>query len=217
MSAPITEGIPPEGQVTDPTPPAPRSLEDLLAGLDDDARTAVLGEVSKARNEAKGLRGRLKDAEPKVAEYDRLAEASKTELDKAQESATASAARIAQLLGRAVKAEVKALAAGTFADPEDAAAFLDLSKYAGDDGEVDTGAITADLSDLIGRKPHLGRTETSRIPKPNAAQGSSGSGGGAKSQLSAADVKRMYDTKQYEQIEQARAEGRLNGLLGVTT
>lgn len=198
-----------------PEPPkqAPKSLEDNLAGLDDDARAFVLAEVRKAREEAKGLRGRLKEAEPKIAEYDRLAEASKTELERAQESATASQARIQQLQARAVKAEVKALAAGQFADPEDAAAFLDLSKYAGEDGEVDTEAISADLSDLLGRKPHLGKQEPNRTPKPNPAQGSSGSGS-TMSQMSADEVKRLYAEKRYDEIEKARQEGRLTHLLG---
>lgn len=62
------------------------------------------------------------------------------------------------------------MAADGFADPEDAAAFLDLSKYA-KDGDIDTSAIKADLGDLLARKPHLGKTPISRPPAPNPAQG----------------------------------------------
>lgn len=69
-----------------------KSLEDLLAGLPEDQRGIVLGEVSKARGEAKNLRERLKAAEPKASEYDKLAEAQKTEAQK-QADAIAAAER----------------------------------------------------------------------------------------------------------------------------
>jgi hypothetical protein len=55
-----------------------------------------------------------------------------------------------------VRAEVKAAAAGKFADPGDAAAFLDLDGFEVDeDGEVDGDAIAAALDDLLKKKPHL--------------------------------------------------------------
>ena len=122
------------------------------------------------------LKGQIKDYEPKVAEYDRLTEASKTAEERAQGLATAAEERASKLLTRAVTAEVKALASTGFADPEDAAAFLDLSKYATADGDVDTEAVKTDLAALLVRKPHLGKTPGSRLPAPNPAQGSSGNG-----------------------------------------
>lgn len=112
----------------------------------------------------------------KLEEYDRLAEASKTELERAQEAAQTHQQRAQALLNRAVKAEVRAMASEGFADPEDAAAFLDLSKYASGDGDVDSATIKADLADLLARKPHLGKSPTTRTPAPNPAQGASGSG-----------------------------------------
>lgn len=147
-----------------------KSLEGLLSGLDDSARATVLAEVTKARGEAANYRTKLRDLEPKAAEWDRLAEASKSELERAQEAASKSEQRAAALVDRAVRAEIKAMAADGFADPEDAAAFLDLSKYA-KDGDIDTSAIKADLGDLLARKPHLGKTPISRPPAPNPAQG----------------------------------------------
>lgn len=55
-----------------------------------------------------------------------------------------------------VRAEVKAAAAGKFADPADAAAFLNLDEFEVDeDGEVDGDAIKAALDDLLKKKPHL--------------------------------------------------------------
>lgn len=193
-----------------------RSLEDLLGSLDADARGVVLGEVSKARSEAKNLRDRLKDAEPKLSEYDRLVDASKTSEQRAIDAAAAAQARVDQLTSRAVMAEVKALAASSFADPTDATAFIDTSKYVTDDGDVDTDAIKADLEDLLTRKPHLGKAEPGRrTPAPNPAQGSSASGPTTAGQLSKQDLDRMYKAGEHEAIEKARAEGRFNALLGV--
>lgn len=210
---PETDPVDPEPVPAKPAEPK-KSLEDLLASLDDDARSVVLGEVTKARSEAANYRGKLREAEPKAAEYDRLAEASKTAEDRANEAATAADVRASKLLDRAVTAEVKALAASGFADPDDAAAFLDLSKYATTDGDVDTEAVKSDLAALLARKPHLGKTSGSRLPASNPAQGSSGSGPAAPQQLTNADVTRMYAAKQYAEIETARSEGRLATVLG---
>lgn len=167
--APAPEGDP------QPDPNQPRQLEDLLADLPDDTRATVLGEVEKARKEAKGLRARLKLAEPKVTEYDRLAAASKTEAERALEAQRAADEKVSKANARIVKAEVKALASSVFADPEDAAAFLDLDSYVDGDGDVDTGQIKADLDALLRRKPHLGRNDRPG-PRPDPSQGSGGNG-----------------------------------------
>lgn len=179
-----------DDQQDQPTDPPKRSLEDLLSGLDDEARAAVLGQVSSARSEAKGLRRRLKEAEPKVKEYDRLAAASKTDLERSQE-------RTSTLANRLVRAEIKA-AAGEFADPADAFAFLIAEKgglegYVDADDEVDADQIAEDLADLLERKPHLRKQREVRVPKPNPALGASGGGSGTPS----AD----------EQIKEAQSKG----------
>lgn len=195
--------------------PAKRSLEDSLAGLDEDTRAFVLGEVSGARNEAKGLRERVKAAEPKLAEYDKLVTANQTELERAQADATKAAERATALVTRAVKAEVKALAADLFADPSDAVALLDTAKYAKDDGDVDTDAITADLATLLAAKPHLGKPAGTRLPAPNQAQGAGGSGAPGGTQLTREDVERLGREGKHAEIDKAREEGRLNTLLGI--
>jgi hypothetical protein len=57
---------------------------------------------------------------------------------------------------RLVRAEVKAAAAGILTDPNDAAQFLDLTKFeVGDDGEVDADEVKAAIADLVKRKPYL--------------------------------------------------------------
>lgn len=116
------------------------------------------------------------EQQAKIEEYDRLAEASKSDLERERDSRTKAEERAQALLSRTVKAEVKALASEGFADPEDAAAFLDLSKYADGDGDVDSASIKSDLADLLARKPHLGKLPATRVPAPNPAQGASGSG-----------------------------------------
>ncbi len=61
---------------------------------------------------------------------------------------------------RLVRAEVKALASATFADPTDAHLYIDLAEVDVDDeGEVDTDAIETALKDVLRRKPHLAKVK----------------------------------------------------------
>lgn len=161
-----------------------KGLDDYLASLDDEAKAAIRGEIDKARREAAAHRVKARDAATKAAEYDKLVESQKTAEQKAQDEAKAAADKASKAIQRAVGAEIKALAAGKFADPEDASAFLgDLTKYADADGEIDTAAISSDLADLLKRKPHLAtpaETRDPRRPAPDRTQGSSGNGGSTK-------------------------------------
>lgn len=160
------------------------SLEDLLASLDEDSRKAVLDQVSRARNEAKGLRDRLKTAEPQLAEYNKLLESQKTAEQKAQETATAAEKRAQAAISRAVKSEIRAIASDTFADPDDAATALDPTEFVDENGDIDVEAIKRELAELLERKPHWGKGEgaTSRRPAPDRSQGSSGNNRTAKSE-----------------------------------
>lgn len=175
-ATPTPADIAPKAQEPAAATPEPAS-EAPPWGDDFDAEKAWnLVQNLRADKEKLQQRPTLSDEQKtKLSEYDRLVEASKTELERAQEAAKQEAERASSLLSRAVKSEVKALAQG-FADPEDAAAFLDLGKYATGDGDVDTESIKADLADLLQRKPHLGKSPDSRLPAPNPAQGSSSQG-----------------------------------------
>ncbi|MET0521484.1 MAG: hypothetical protein ABW156_05835 [Jiangellaceae bacterium] len=76
------------------------------------------------------------------------------EADRIRREATAEVT--AKANARIVRAEVKALAGGKFADPADAALYLNLDEFEVDeDGEVDGDAITAALDELLKKKPHL--------------------------------------------------------------
>ena len=79
---------------------------------------------------------------------------------------------------------------------------------------TDVDGLKAAMTEAVTANPRLGAAPESRTPAPNPAQGSSGGGTSGPSQLSEADVKRMYDAKDYAGIEKARQEGRLSTLLG---
>lgn len=102
---------------------------------------------------------RAKTNADKAKRFDELEAASKSDLEKANERATAAEGKVSALRERTVRAEVKALAAKGFADPSDAAAFLNLGDYVDDEGDIDTKGIEKALADLIKAKPHLARQE----------------------------------------------------------
>lgn len=176
QSPPPTDPNSPDAANSEPaTDSSTGTLVDLLGPLDDDAKKAVLSEVDKARKQSASYRQKVKELEPVAARAIELENAQKTEAQKFSDQAAAAEIRAQTFRDRAVKAEVRALAAADFADPEDAAAFLDLSHYVDDQGDVDTAAIVADLAALLERKPHLARSGRPS-PRPDPSQGSGGNG-----------------------------------------
>jgi hypothetical protein len=139
---------------------------------------AARKEIEKLRKESAGWRTKYQETKPLAQKAQELEDAKKTEQERLTEQLTAAEQRMQSFRQRAVRSEVKALAAAEFADPEDAHAFLDLNSYVDDDGDVDTAAIQQDLKDLLKRKPHLAKpADTSpRAPKADRTQGSSGNG-----------------------------------------
>lgn len=206
----------PASQPTSPEPAA-AAPEAPPWGEDFDAEKAwTLVQNLRADKERLQKRPALTDEQAaRLSEYDKVLEGQKTAEQKAQDALAAAEKRAQSLFERSVLAEVKALAADGFADPSDAAVFLgDLKKYASGD-DVDAESIKTDLADLLSRKPHLGKSPANRTPAPSPAQGSSGSGQPQVTQLTQADVQRMYAAKDYDGIEKAREEGRLNTVLGI--
>ena len=135
--------------------------------------------IKKANSEAEGLRKRLKELEPLAAKGRELEDAQKSDTERLTGQLTAAEQRAAAFQDRAVRAEVRALAAGAFADPDDATGALDLADYVDADGDIDTERIKADLADVLKRKPHWARPEQDsgpRRPAPDRTQGSSGNG-----------------------------------------
>lgn len=139
----------------EPTP----SGEPAVSAMDSgDSPLGPAGE--KALDEWKR---RAKDAErlsrTHAAKLKEIEDRDKTDLQKASERVTAAEQRAASLVQRAVKAEVRALAAGSFADPEDAAVYLSTDVFVDADGEIDAKGIQKALADLIKRKPHLAKEQ----------------------------------------------------------
>ena len=164
--APEPEGDPAEPEV-DPEPEG----ADKLGDKGKQALDRMKSERAEAKKTAAAEKKRADELARKVAEFE---DRDKTDLDKATEKAERAAEAATKAIARAVKAEVKA-AASKFADPEDAAAFLDLTAYTSDDGEIDTESISADLEALLERKPHLRRPAAAvpekKQPKPDPGQG----------------------------------------------
>lgn len=132
---------------------------------------AIRADFKKERARRQQVEQQLKEATPKAAEFDKLAEASKTDLERANESVNQANAKSAAALQRLAKAEVKAALAGVVDNPDEIVEDLNLAKFVDDDGEVNTEAIKALRAKYA--------TFASRKPAPDLSQGSAGNGGGA--------------------------------------
>lgn len=156
--------------------------------------------AKEAEREAK----RAKELESKLAQFE---EANKTEQEKLLEKARKEAADearneiMSQVQRERLETSVVRAATGKLSDPDDAVRFLDLDDLT----DADAGAISAAIDELLKTKPYLaGATR----PVGDADQGVRGSSG--PKQLTRDDLKTMSP----QQIEQARAEGQLDELLG---
>lgn len=159
-----------------PTPPAGPAPSAPPWGADFDPEKAWnLVQGLRADKERLAARPVLDDdAKRKLAEFDRLEAASKTELERKTEEVTRWQTEAERWRATSVSARIEALAAADFADPSDAASNLDPGKYLGAGGEIDQDAIRRDLAGLLARKPHYKRTTDQpapRAPAPNRAQG----------------------------------------------
>lgn len=113
---------------------------------------------------------------------------------------------------RILRSEIKAAATGKLADPKDALVYLkdQMSSFEVDEnGDVDPEEISAAITELLTLKPYLAANGRPRF------QGT-GDGGAARkpsgpAQLTRADLKGMTP----DQIHKAKAEGRLNTVLGI--
>ena len=162
----------PKDDPADPDPEPDPEGADKLGDKGKQALDRMKAEKAEAKRTAAAEKKRADDLARKVAEFE---DRDKSELEKATTKAERAAERAVKATKRAVLAEVKA-AAKEFADPEDAAPFLDLSTYTSDDGDIDTEAISADLEALLERKPHLRKPaasepEKKKQPKPDPGQG----------------------------------------------
>lgn len=113
----------------------------------------------------------------RLAGQTQAAETAAVDEDKIRRDATRAAAEKANT--RIVRAEVRALAAGLFADPADAPLFVDLTAYdVDDDGAVDEDRITDDLRAVLERKPHLAKATEQKLREPRTPRRDPSQGSG---------------------------------------
>ena len=113
---------------------------------------------------------------------------------------------------RILKAEIKAAAAGRLNDPSDALRYLDLSDFTvSEDGDVDTQAIGTALDGLVKKKPYLGKAGTLTGPQGIIPPSGTRDGDRGVEQLTRDDLKTMKP----DEIVKAKAEGRLDDILGI--
>lgn len=183
---------------TDDTGP---SGEDQLG----DAGKKALDAERKARRDAESARRKLE------AELDELRQQGLSEQEKAVEEAkkagaAEASARYASLI---VAAEIKAAAASKVAAEaiEDLPRLLDLdpTELVGDDGTVDTDAISSAIDEAVKARPYLAPAATKGTPDPDQGARS----GGRPTQLTRDALKNMTP----DEISQARREGRLDDLM----
>lgn len=127
----------------------------------------------------------------KAKRFDEFEEAQKTELQKAADRAAAAEARAAEVEARAMRAEI--------ASEKGVPASL-LSGSTKEELEASADALIA----FRGEKP-----------KPDFGGGDRGDDvKGEGSQMTQAEVSKLYAERKYDEIEQARKDGRLANLLG---
>ncbi len=202
---PAPEPTPPPA----PTPPAPADPPKTFT--QDDVDRIIAERLSRAKATAPADYDEVKK---KAAEWDKVQEGQKSELQKAQDKlAEAEQARKAaedRALAAIRKSAVVAAATKAGAvDPDAVLALLPMDKVTvADDGLV-TGVEEA-VKVLLEAKPYLvGKPST---PTPGGADGGTRNTVPPGQQLTRDDLKRMSP----EQIVEAEAKGQLNDLLGVT-
>jgi len=205
-------GDPTDPPETDPTEDAdPAAQADPPADLGDAGKKAL--DAMKAKWQA--ARDRAKAAEDKLAAAAKpKPEGDAPDLDELRKQIREEAR--AESLRDRVLDKIEARAAGKFKDPEDA--LLRLGKNVDDyidDGKIDIDAINDALDELLAKRPDFGVTQGE--PKRFKGSGDGGPKGSAgKPQLTEADVKRLSKEGKHAEIEQARQDGQLNTLLGIT-
>ena len=168
---------PPAPPPADPpaAPPVPAPPPVPATGTPPEPKTDTVdpAELEKWKALARKHEDRAKANAAAAEELDQIKAAQQTEAEKLAAKAEAAEKAAVALRERVVKAEIKA-AAGDFADPDDAALYLDLAKYKADD--IDPDVIKADLAAVLKAKPHLAKVVTPppAPPPPDLHQGARG-------------------------------------------
>lgn len=160
-------GTPPQDP---PAPPEGDEGGDGSVSVDDPQ--ALLSEYEKKKRENKSLRDRATAAE---AELEELRKAQMSEQEKALDEARKEGYEKAEAFYKTelAKARVTSLAAGHFADPNDALMYLDLDELDLDDDK----AIVKALEEVLKAKPYLSAKNGGRKSIDQGPQGGAGGEG----------------------------------------
>jgi len=169
----------------------------------------MAAEAAKWKDLARKHEDRAKANLAAAKELESLKASMMSDQEKAIEAAVAAAKAETRtgLAGRLVAAEFRAAAAGRI-DTDALLAGLDASKFLADDGEPDTVRITEWIDRLAPRSD----TPPKPAPPKDLGQGARQTPAAAAPIRDRAALKTMTP----EQIEQARKDGRLDELMGVT-
>lgn len=187
--------------------------------VDDDkdgGKPADLGDAGKKALDAmkekwRGERDGRKALEARIAELEKPAKGEQPDPEKLRAEAKAEAR--AEAMKDRVLDKIEAKAAKLFADPEDAVALLGrrVDEFV-DDGKLDVEAIQDALDELLKKKPHLAAAAQGTAKRfSGTGDGGARNGSGQPAQLTEKDLKSMSP----QAIVKARAEGRLNELMGI--
>jgi hypothetical protein len=196
----VTDEVSSTGTDDDTTPEGADSLGDAGKRALDSMKAKWKAE----RTQRQALERQIAEASAAPAEGSETPDLDAIKRQAASEATAKANARI-------LRSEVKAAAAGKFADVSDAILNLDLTAFEVDEnGDVDADEIAEAIQEVLTRKPHLAAATAKRF------QGT-GDGGAARKasgpvQLTKSDLDRMSP----EQIHKAKREGRLNQVLGIT-
>jgi len=162
--------------------------------------------LDRMKEQLREEKRRRKEAERKLAEAAKPKPDDRPDPEEIRRQAREEAR--AEALRERVVDRIEAKAARRFVDPEDAVAILlrgrDLDEFI-EDGKIDTEAITNALDELAKAKPHLlaGQTSTGKFDTARGKRSEP-------DQLTRDDLEGMSP----QEIVKAKAEGRLNKLLG---
>lgn len=136
----------------------------------------MLTEKRRWERRAKDAARDAKSLREKAKRWDEAEAANQSEAERNAARAEQAETRAKEVLNTAIRAEIRAAALG-WASPQDAPRYVDdWSKYVGEDGEIDTDAIAADVAAVLKERPYLAaETEPARRgPSPDPSQGARG-------------------------------------------
>lgn len=161
-----------------------------------------------AKKSAREAAARAAAAEATIAQLQAKIDGREAEHQAEQDRARVESDAIAQAHTLIKKAEVRALAAGKLANPEDALVFLDLDELEVDqDGAVDRAQIEDAIGDLISARPYLAAEGQSRFQ--GGADNGADKGARNPRQLTASDIEKMTPAE----VDAARRNGQLKNLM----